>query len=192
MTKAVLQVPFWSSTGPRVELRGRIRDASRGGMGITAEVPPEDVALTGLRPGLPLEIRFRAGRTVLTLPAEVVWARTGDGSDPVLGVRLRLDRAEVAMRKEFERWAARRETESGATPGPPGLVAETARVPANERLECRLALLMDVLDGLIDRLEGEEIDPQDADRVDLLAELLQNACTALELRRFKARGEREH
>lgn len=192
MSKVLLQVPFWSSTGPRVEVRGRIRDASRGGMGLLAQLPPEDVALTGLRPGLPLEIRFRAGRSVLTLPAEVVWARSEGGSDSVIGVRLRLDLADAATRKEFEQWAARHEADAVPPADPAAPAPDRARVPPNERLECRLALLMDVLDGLMERLQGEELDPQDADRVDVLAELLQNACTTLELRRFKARGEREH
>lgn len=181
--KAVVEFAVWSvdDDTPRVEVDGSLCNVSRGGLAVAAEMPPETRALLGgrdgIRPGLALTVRFRVKNRSFALPGAVAWAETAGGR-ALLGIELRLDRASKATRRAFESWTAREERERGL---------HVADDPAREALVERLCTLIETLEGVVDRISNEHVDPRDAEHVDHLAEALQSACTVLELSRVRER-----
>lgn len=149
-------------------VRGQLSDVSEAGMGIRAELP-EDVA----KPGVEVTIRFYSDGRNFTVPADVVWAREGADDHATLGVRLALKRARPEAREAFKAWT-KSVAQARRTPG---------ALPAREQVECRLAALVGELDALLTLLaDGEDLDDDALREVDVSAERLQNAITALELR----------
>jgi hypothetical protein len=147
-------------------VRGNLTDVSRSGMGLRVEIP--EVA-SGAR----LLIRFWTEGRSFTVPGELVWTREDATDHATAGVRLALHRAPNDARRAFQRWA--RDVER-TRPAPGAL-------PPREQVECRIAALSGSLDELLELLASERtLDERALQQVDIAAEALQNAITALELR----------
>lgn len=153
-------------------LRGQLRNVSRGGLCLGMRTGAERDALQGAS----VVVRFWADGRAFSLPATVVWCRSEE-SDDLVGVKLDLRRAQGETRDAFERWAREIEETSMPEPDPQG-------PPISEQVECRLAALFGSVQDLVERLaDGEDLDERGLVAVDRAAEALQNACTALQLRK---------
>lgn len=136
-------------------------------MGLRADFTQE------VKPGVSLTIRFWTDGRAFSLPADVVWTRESSEEHATIGVRLSLKRARPEVRRAFRDWTASVAKSRGA----PGAL------PAREQVECRLAALIGELDALTRLLaDGDALDDAALREIDVNAERLQNAITALELR----------
>lgn len=171
---ATIEVPLAKG---RAVVKGSLSDLSRGGVCVRASVPSLRVA-----PGSEIVVRFKIEGRSFSLPGHLIWTRSFDPAEASAGVRLDLERASAAARRAFTNWTLELER-SRSGPG---------ALPPREQLECRLAALTGSLDQLLGRLdeEGDALDGGALHDIDIAAEHLQNAITALELMRTRRRVRR--
>lgn len=87
-----------SSTTQRRNVPVTLRDASLGGLSLTA-------VAEALERGATITVKITVGARTLSLPAQIVWAKR-DGTTSLAGVRIHLAVADQATRKSYEGFIA--------------------------------------------------------------------------------------
>lgn len=178
---AVIELRAGRAKG-RIRARGRLRDVSRGGLAFEAPLPSAarramDDAL-GFSSGSEVVVRVRHEGTLISLPGTIVWSRSGTSADTLeatAGVKLRLDDADARSRRLFETWMLEQEK---------SLKPEDGTV-ALEQLEIRMALMVECVRQVLDRLEEGNLHPAEAIRLSHAAEEFQQVCTLSQLYRSR-------